>query len=259
MYRCILNYGQAPPTIVLGISGKLESLVNIPLAQSRNVPILRRFTGGGTVVTDENTLFVSFIFNKTDIPTQPLFPREVMRWSEQFYAPIFHQILSSTTVPVEPSTFVPSTSSPPAFDHPRRLSTFSTDQKIIPKFSLQEHDYCFDDRKFGGNAQSISRDRWVHHTSLLWSYTVENMRLLTIPDKRPDYRKDRDHTDFLTCLKDHFPSNNNRHILFDSITDQLHRTIGDVRTIELEDIQHEINQKTIERKTNQWIIPPSLR
>lgn len=73
-----------------------------------------------------------------------------------------------------------------------------------PAFTLNEHDYCLGARKFAGNAQAISRERFVHHTSILWSFKEENMRLLTLPEKRPAYRADRKHEDFLTPLKDHF-------------------------------------------------------
>jgi len=46
----------------------------------------------------------------------------------------------------------------------------------------------FGDRKFGGNAQSITKNRWVHHTSFLWDYDVKNMSYLKLPAKVPQYR-----------------------------------------------------------------------
>ena len=49
-------------------------------------------------------------------------------------------------------------------------------------------DYCFGDVKFGGNAQAITKQRFLHHTSLLWDYQSERMRLLKHPAKIPDYR-----------------------------------------------------------------------
>jgi len=73
-------------------------------------------------------------------------------------------------------------------------------------FALSEHDYCLGDRKFAGNAQSISRLRWVHHTSFLWDYAPANMALLQLPEKRPSYRRDRPHADFLTPLRQHVSS-----------------------------------------------------
>ena len=50
-------------------------------------------------------------------------------------------------------------------------------------------DYVFGDRKFGGNAQAITRGRWLHHTSFLWDYQPQRMALLQHPSKTPEYRQ----------------------------------------------------------------------
>jgi lipoate-protein ligase A len=64
-------------------------------------------------------------------------------------------------------------------------------------------DYVFGDRKFGGNAQSIIKNRWIHHTSFLWDYDVRNMAYLKLPSRVPQYRLERDHTDFVCRMKDY--------------------------------------------------------
>lgn len=64
-------------------------------------------------------------------------------------------------------------------------------------------DYVFGDRKFGGNAQSITRNRWIHHTSFLWDYSDSNMAYLKLPSRVPQYRLERDHTDFVCKMKDY--------------------------------------------------------
>jgi lipoate-protein ligase A len=53
----------------------------------------------------------------------------------------------------------------------------------------------------GGNAQSIIKNRWIHHTSFLWNFDAKNMDYLKLPSKRPAYRSDRPHHDFLTTLQ----------------------------------------------------------
>lgn len=58
--------GEAPgarPTIVLGIGGKADKLVHLNRTARDGVPLLRRFSGGGTVIVDEGSLFVTFIMN----------------------------------------------------------------------------------------------------------------------------------------------------------------------------------------------------
>eukprot|EP01018_Ginkgo_biloba_P024782 Gb_39004 [translate_table: standard] len=53
---------------------------------------------------------------------------------------------------------------------------------------VELRNYAFGDRKFGGNAQSITKGRWLHHTSFLWDYKAENMAYLKLPARAPKYR-----------------------------------------------------------------------
>jgi len=159
---CIINTN-APKAIVMGISGKTEELIHDAAFQT-GVPVIKRFSGGGTVAVDEDTLFVSYIFNTSEHPFQP-FPEPIYRWSTKLYNDVF------------PAGFV-----------------------------LRENDYAFGDKKFGGNAQYIQKGRWLHHTTFLWDYKKEHMDLLKLPKRRPTYRSDRGHEEFLCTLKDHFES-----------------------------------------------------
>jgi len=84
---CIINEG-SPVTIVMGISGKKEELVDLGKAQQDDIPIIKRFSGGGTVIVDENTLFVTFICDKKLHPF-PAFPEPIMRWTEGIYKEVF--------------------------------------------------------------------------------------------------------------------------------------------------------------------------
>ena len=167
----VLYPGPPTPTIVLGISGRVERLVHVGAARAAGARALRRFTGGGTVVADAGTVFVSLCMGRGSAAGHPQFPREIMAWSREFYEPVFRHLL-------RPS---------------------------VHSFSIEENDYCAGDLKFGGNAQAVSRDRWVHHTSFLWSICPAHMGLLKVPEKRPAYRRDRPHEEFLTCLADLCP------------------------------------------------------
>lgn len=164
----LINHGMPSPAIVLGFSGKIKELVNIDLVARDNVQMIRRYTGGGTVICDENTVFVSFIMNTSDADTKP-YPRDIMEWSGNIYRNVFARY--------------------GAHD-----------------FAVRENDYVFGDAKFGGNAQTITKDRWVHHTSFLHDYDSDLMNYLAIPRKQPEYRSNRDHTSFLTKMKDRIPS-----------------------------------------------------
>jgi len=146
---CIINDSTAFLTIVMGVSGRVSELVEIEPVLRDRVPVVRRFSGGGTVIVDQGTVFVTFICNKSAVEGLQPFPRDIMSWSGQLYGKVFDR---------------------------------------FGEFHLRENDYAFSHRKFGGNAQSITKHRWVHHTSFLWDYDVKNMDYLKIPKRAPEYR-----------------------------------------------------------------------
>lgn len=62
----------------------------MPAAQDYRIQIIKRFSGGGTVVTDENTIFATVILQTETLPPGiECYPRPLMRWSESLYAPVF--------------------------------------------------------------------------------------------------------------------------------------------------------------------------
>jgi lipoate---protein ligase len=76
---CWINQGSAK-AVVLGISQKIEEeLCYVP----KEIPIIRRFSGGGSVLVNENTLFVSFIISKKELSCST--SEEVHRWMATFY------------------------------------------------------------------------------------------------------------------------------------------------------------------------------
>lgn len=81
---CLINRG-SPRSIVMGISGKPEQLVDLSRVNQDQIPLIQRFSGGGTVIVDEETLFVSFIFSKNTLPIHP-FPEPILRWTAALYA-----------------------------------------------------------------------------------------------------------------------------------------------------------------------------
>jgi lipoate-protein ligase A len=154
---CLINQGSTP-AIVMGISGKPQLLLNIPEVLRADVPVIRRYSGGGTVIVNSQTLFISFIGNGKKTPKDLL--EEVYDWIK----PLFP-----------------------------------------PNFSIKENDFTLSDYKIAGNAQYLATNRWVHHLTILWDFDPAQMGLLKLPEKRPAYREDRDHTQFLCRLKDFYP------------------------------------------------------
>ena len=80
---CIINSG-SPTAIVLGISSNVEEHLNLDEIKKDKIPVYQRFSGGGVVVVDENTIFVTFIFQTSAHKFEP-FPKEILEWGEGFY------------------------------------------------------------------------------------------------------------------------------------------------------------------------------
>ena len=215
--------------IVMGIGGKAEKLLNSRNVIDDQLLVVKRFSGGGTVVMDENAIWTTLIAGRkgtdetgenTELLCQP-YPREIMKWTaDAVFGPTFDRLNASQ----------------------RHLSKSITrdDARREPRFSLREEDYVLtlggggDDgeiRKMGGNAQAISgRQGWLHHTSFLWDYNPSNMeRYLKLPEKRPDYRVDRSHNDFLVKLKEFYGDSNDKRgpsIFLDAMKEACIETLG---------------------------------
>ena len=60
----VLRFWRNSPCVVIGKFQREEYEVNIDYIKSKNIPIIRRFTGGGTVYHDEGTLNITFCKSK---------------------------------------------------------------------------------------------------------------------------------------------------------------------------------------------------
>ncbi|KAJ9677438.1 hypothetical protein PVL29_022432 [Vitis rotundifolia] len=196
---CIINDGTNDPTIVMGISGKPAQLLKLDSVLNDRIPVIRRYTGGGTVVVDCGTVFVTFICNKDAVPGLQPYPQPIMSWSSLLYALVF---------------------------------------RGFGDFSLRENDYVFGNHKFGGNAQSITKNRWIHHTSFLWDYEARNMAYLKLPARAPEYRVARDHLEFICRMKDYMPRS-----VFVDRTIKAVETYFSVRPVQLEAMETNLNSK----------------
>ena len=227
--------------IVMGIGGKPKELLHVAHVIEDRVPVLKRFTGGGTVVMDTNAIWTTLIGRrsymretntlpiKDSYPPQPThFPRAIMEYTATtFYEPLFARLSSlqqerqsSSTTSMGRKTLVLDTKSC-AMENSGRLVTLppnktaassSVENRMIskngtlPLFQLLENDFVMGDFKIAGNAQTITKEGWLHHTSFLWDFDPQNMeRYLTLPAKRPLYRQNRSHAQFLTSLQSVYP------------------------------------------------------
>ena len=158
----------AAEALVLGISGRPEQMLHVEAAQRSGIPVIKRFTGGGTVVVDSDTLFASFIVAEGALPDVKPYPEPMLAWSGA-------QPLARTTPgphrppsPHRPRVFYPPHHADLTVHHALtgELYADALQRCGVNNFAVRANDYCLHaddvDLKFGGNAQSISGKRWLH-------------------------------------------------------------------------------------------------
>lgn len=160
---CLINEG-TQSAIVLGASDKSEQLVNLNNAKKDNISLIKRFTGGGTVFVDQNTLFVTFIFSQEFLKID-LFPESIIGWAETFYKKILEK-----------------------YNFQAKENDFVIDNKKIAGNAL----YIKKDRFLLHTSflQDIEIDKMNGY--------------LLMPIKTPAYRNNRSHLEFLMPLKNLF-------------------------------------------------------
>lgn len=213
------SYIREPNTdcmVVMGIGGKPDQLLNLEKIKQDQVLVCKRFSGGGTVVLDASSLWTTVIGRTEDFTHVPPYPKDIMEWSaKDIYGPTFEHLTKSALMKRHgQKTLVLDTKSCSTTENLGKVLELPGFGQDIPTFALRENDYVFGDLKMGGNAQSIVKDGWLHHTSFLWDYDSDNMDYLKLPNKRPAYRGDRSHEEFLVKLSTYF---DNRNEFFTSI------------------------------------------
>lgn len=154
--------------VVLGVSGKLRDEVFVDRCRKLGIPILRRASGGGTVLQGPGCLNFSLILSLRDRPHL-----RDLRAS-------YHQILERTVSAFAPQAEVRGTS----------------DLVIAGEDERREA------VKFSGNAQKRSRHALLHHGTILYNLDIGLIeRVLKAPPKQPDYRRDRPHKSFCHNLE----------------------------------------------------------
>jgi lipoate-protein ligase A len=164
----VLRFWESPvPFVVVGYANKIASEVNVPACAARGIPVLRRCSGGGTVVQGPGCLNYGVILRITETgPTHSISATNkfvMKRTRAGIQSAISHQ----------PSTI-----------------------------SIRGHtDLTLGDVKFSGNAQRRRKNFLLFHGSLLLNFDLSLISdVLNMPSLQPDYRKERAHDEFITNL-----------------------------------------------------------
>jgi lipoate-protein ligase A len=154
--------------VVVGYANKVVTEVNVAACKARGIAILRRCSGGGTVVQGFGCLNYTLVLRITaDGPLHNIGVANqfIMRQNRAAIA----------TLNSQPSTF---------------------------NVAIRGHtDLAISDRKFSGNSQRRRKHFLLFHGTFLLKFDLALVsELLPMPSKQPDYREHRTHTEFLTNL-----------------------------------------------------------
>lgn len=166
-YPCpILRFWEpAAPFVVLGYANRLAEEVHVDHCQTDDIPILRRCSGGGTVLQGPGCLNYSLIVKITDGPPH-------------------HNITSTNQCIME--------------THRAALSRLLQEPVSIEGAT----DLAAGARKFSGNAQRRRRAFLLFHGTFLFQFDIGLIeRVLRTPPKQPAYRHNRSHSDFVRNIQ----------------------------------------------------------
>lgn len=162
------------PFVVVGYANKVASEVNVAACKTSGVPILRRCSGGGTVVQGPGCLNYAVILRITeDGPTRNISA------ANQF-------IMERTRAAIQS-----------AIGNRRSAITIQghTDLAMTTPHAPRPR------LKFSGNAQRRRKNFLLFHGSLLLNFDLPLIsELLNMPSLQPDYRAGRKHEQFITNL-----------------------------------------------------------
>jgi lipoate-protein ligase A len=150
--------------VVVGYANKVATEVNVAACEARGIPVLRRCSGGGTVVQGPGCLNYTLVLRITaDGPLHNIGVANqfIMRQNRAALEPVVNQ-------PV----------------------------------AIRGHtDLAIGERKFSGNSQRRRKHFLLFHGTFLLDFDLALVsELLPLPSRQPDYREHRAHTEFLTNL-----------------------------------------------------------
>lgn len=149
------------PVVVLGSSCRIGLDVDVAECERESIPVLRRTSGGGTVLWGCGCLLYSLVLDTDRDPALATIRPSYLR--------ILERVVSALCVAG------------------LRIDGIS--------------DLAIGDRKVSGNAQQRKKRFILHHGTLLHAFDITDVsRYLKQPPREPEYRAGRMHSDFLMNL-----------------------------------------------------------
>lgn len=172
---CVRTWMAAEPTVVLGSSSRMEEEVDAEACAAAGVRVIRRPSGGGTVLLGPGCLMWSVIAaHPAGMPT-----------IEAIHASMLEPLAAAINE---------AASAPPTTVGWRLARRGTSDLAISTPHETTE-------RKVSGNALRVRRNGVLYHGTLLDRFDLGLVaRVLRHPPREPEYRSRRSHASFLANL-----------------------------------------------------------
>jgi lipoate-protein ligase A len=153
----------ASPVVIVGRSSRLPEEVDLDFCRARRIPVLRRTSGGAAILAGPGCLMYALVLS--------LDARPALRMIEHAHRLVL-ETLADALRPMAPGVIRQGTS-----------------------------DLALGEQKFSGNSVRVKRNHLLYHGTLLYAFPLELIpQCLTMPPRRPAYRRDRPHCAFVTNL-----------------------------------------------------------
>lgn len=163
--------------IVLGLSNSHRTETRFQEARTREIPVLRRCSGGGTVLQGPGCLNFALVLR-----IRKPGPLEEISATNRFILERHREVLEKLLAPLDNPRLRPT-----GLGHPVSIRGCT--------------DLTLGSMKFSGNSQRRGRDWLLFHGTFLLQFDLGLMEsLLELPSRPPAYRSGRSHSQFLTNL-----------------------------------------------------------
>jgi len=172
--------------VVAGNSSRLKDEVNLRACHARRIPVLRRASGGATILAGPGCLMYAVVLGYRD--------RSHLRDISQAHRFVLDTVAAALSRKIAcPSGSEKSDDPQPPV--PRGQ------QPAIRRAGISDLVLGEPPLKFSGNSLRCKRDHFLYHGTVLYDFSLDEIEaLLNIPSRQPAYRQARSHQNFLTNL-----------------------------------------------------------
>ena len=157
----VLRLWESPEiAVIVGRASRVQDEVNVPFCQQAGIPILRRCSGGTSVVLGPGCLLYGVVLDCEKRPTL-----RMVDHAHRFVLDRLQHAIQQLGIAVQ-------------FEEPCDLT--------------------WNNRKISGNSLRCKRQSFLYHGTVLYDFTNDLMsRCLRFPPRQPSYRQDRTHDEFV--------------------------------------------------------------